>query len=80
MDDLEKSLRKLTAGERKQVGDILTRLVAGNFQGLDLKRLKGSENIFRVHKGSIRIIYRKNKSKLFILAIEKRSKSTYKNL
>ena len=80
MDDLEKSLRKLTAGERKQVGDILTRLVAGNFQGLDLKRLKGSENIFRVRKGSIRIIYRKNKSKLFILAIEKRSKSTYKNL
>ena len=80
MDDLEKSLRKLTAGERKQVGDILTRLVAGNFQGLDLKRLKGSENIFRVRKGSIRIIYRKNKSKLFILAIEKRSKSTYKSL
>ena len=80
MDDLEKSLRKLTAGERKQVGDILTRLVAGNFQGLDLKRLKGSENIFRVRKGSIRIIYRKNKSKLFILAIERRSKSTYKNL
>ena len=80
MDDLEKSLRKLTAGERKQVGDILTRLVAGNFQGLDLKRLKGSENIFRVRKGSIRIIYRKNKSKLFILAIERRSESTYKNL
>ena len=80
MDDLEKSLRKLTAGERKQVKGILARLATSDFQGLDLKKLKGSENIFRVRKGDIRIIYRKDGSKLFVLAIERRSEGTYRNL
>ncbi len=80
MDDLEKSLRKLTASERKQVKGILARLVTNDFQGLDLKKLKGSENIFRVRKGDMRIIYRKDGSKLFVLTIERRSEGTYRNL
>ncbi|KKU22291.1 MAG: hypothetical protein UX31_C0004G0020 [Candidatus Nomurabacteria bacterium GW2011_GWA1_46_11] len=79
MDDLEKSLRKLTGKGRKQVKDILSRLVANDFRGLNLKKLRGSEDIFRVRKGDVRIIYRKVESKLFVLAIERRSEGTYRN-
>lgn len=79
MDELEKSLRKLTPGERKQVKDVLARLVANDFKGLDIKKLKGSEDIFRVRKGDVRIIYRRDGSKLFVLTIERRSEGTYRS-
>ena len=80
MDDVGKSLRKLTTKERNQVRDILVKLRTDDFRGLDLKKLKGTENIFRARKGALRIIYHKNGDKLFILAIERRSESTYKDI
>ncbi|MCR4260838.1 MAG: type II toxin-antitoxin system RelE/ParE family toxin [Candidatus Colwellbacteria bacterium] len=80
MDALEKSLRKLTAKERKLVKDVLFKLSANNLQGLDLKKLRGAEDIFRARKGALRIIYRKEGSKLFILAIERRQENTHKDI
>lgn len=80
MDYLEKFLRKLTTKERQLVKDVLLRLLVGNLQGLDLKKLKGTEDIFRARKGILRIIYRKEKSKIFVLAIERRQKNTYKSI
>ena len=80
MADLEKSLGKLTVKERKQIKDVLIKLMAGDLQGLDLKKLRGAEDIFRVRKGALRVIYRKEKNKLFVLAVEKRSESTYRDI
>ncbi|KKU19494.1 MAG: hypothetical protein UX29_C0003G0033, partial [Parcubacteria group bacterium GW2011_GWA2_46_10] len=54
-------------------------LIANDFRGLDLKKLRGSEDIFRIRKGDIRIIYRRDGSKLFVLAIERCSEGTYRN-
>ena len=42
--------------------------------------LKREKNIFRVRKGTIRIIYQVKEEKLFVLAIERRSEKTYKKL
>jgi len=80
MDDLEKSLRKLTAKERKLIKDVFSRLSINDLQGLDLRKLKGTEDIFRVRKGGLRVIYRKERNKIFILAIERRQENTYKNI
>lgn len=79
MDKIKKALRKLTVGERKQVNVILCQLKTVITKGLDIKKLKGYGDIFRVRKGAIRILYRiDNKGKIFILAIERRRENTYK--
>ncbi len=79
MDRIEKALGKLSEKEKSKVKEILRKTKEGNFDGLDIKKLKGRDNIFRVRKGSIRIIYRKDaKQKIFVLAIERRSDKTYK--
>lgn len=78
MDKIEKALAKLTEKERGLVTSILQKLSQGKSAGLDIKRLKGRDDIFRIRKGDIRIIYRVEKGKIFILAIERRSEGTYK--
>ncbi|MCX6702530.1 MAG: type II toxin-antitoxin system RelE/ParE family toxin [Candidatus Wolfebacteria bacterium] len=79
MDEIEKALKKLTSKEKSEVEKILRRLKDGNFIGLDVKKLKGREDVFRVRKGNVRIIYRVADSKeIYILAIERRAEKTYK--
>ncbi len=79
MDKIKKALQKLTPKERKWVKEILRQLDAGQKMNLDIKKLKGRDDIFRVRKGDIRIIYRVDANgKLFILTIEKRKENTYK--
>lgn len=78
MDKLSKALGRLSAKERKQVKDILKQLTAKNFLGLNVKKLKGRNDIFRVKKGNLRIIYRIGKEEIFILTIERGSEKTYR--
>lgn len=80
MDKIEKALARLSEKERGIIATILHRLQANSLVGLSIVKLKGSEDIFRIRKGSIRIIYRKNKNgDLFLLAIERRNEQTYKD-
>jgi len=79
MDKIEKALQKLIPKERKWVKEILRQLEAGQKINLDIKKLKGRDDIFRVRKSNIRIIYRTDADgKLFILTIERRKEKTYK--
>ncbi len=77
MDKIEKALAKLTAKERLVIKNILTRLMIGSFDNLDVKKLKDRSNIFRVRKGQVRIIFIRNDEQINILAIERRSDNTY---
>ena len=78
MDKIEKALRKLNTGERSVIGQILKLLSSGKLAGLDIKKLKGRDDIFRVRKGDMRIIYRVQNGDIYILIIERRGESTYK--
>ncbi|MFH1820514.1 MAG: type II toxin-antitoxin system RelE/ParE family toxin [Candidatus Nealsonbacteria bacterium] len=79
MDKIEKALRKLSQKERRAIKDILQRVKVGNPGSLNIQKLKGPEDIFRVQKGNIRIIYRKTVTgEIFVLAVEHRSEKTYK--
>lgn len=79
MDKIAKALKKLTLSERKKIKEILQEIKNHCFRGLNLKKLKGREDIFRVRKGRIRIIYRMDSSgTILILTIERRSDKTYK--
>lgn len=79
MDKIEKALKKLGRKERESVKFILLKLSAGEFDGLDVKKLKGRDDIFRIRRSDIRIIYKITHNKqIFVLAIERRSEKTYK--
>ena len=78
MDKIGKALKKLTPKERETLKEILVALKHQHLKNLDLKKLKGRDDIFRVRKGQLRIIYRRADSgTITILAIERRSDTTY---
>jgi len=79
MDKIDKALKKLSVKERRRVKAILSKIYSGSFTGLNIKKLRGRLDIFRVRKGNIRIIYRVGRRKdIFILAIERRSEKIYR--
>ncbi|MEI6378304.1 MAG: hypothetical protein WCO55_01465 [Candidatus Falkowbacteria bacterium] len=80
MDKLAKALRSFSLKERKQIKFILLKIKNNSLVGLDLMKLKNNDNIFRIRKGKLRIIYRKlDDGKFSILAIERRTDNTYNN-
>ncbi len=80
VDKIEKALRKLTEKERKAIKNILTKIKKEKIKDLDIKKLKGRDDIFRVRKGSMRIVFRKKNESILILSVERKSDKTYKNL
>ena len=78
MDKIAKALNKLSTKERKRVKEILSQINEGNFQTLNLKKLKDRNDIFRVRKGNIRIIFRKKDNGIRVLTIERRTTTTYR--
>ncbi len=77
MDAIEKALKKFTTKEKERVKEMLAKLASGKTQGLDIKKLRGREDVFRLRKGDVRIVYRKSGEAIFILLIERRSEKTY---
>lgn len=57
MDRINKFLKRLTHKERNTVFTLLSEIEKGNIETLDIKKLKGHRNVFRVRKGGIRIIF-----------------------
>ncbi|HHD92410.1 MAG TPA: hypothetical protein ENL06_02170 [Candidatus Portnoybacteria bacterium] len=81
MDKIEKALKKLNKKEKQKIKGILNQISDSNFRNLDFKKLKGRNDIYRVRKGDIRIIFRKAKNNsIKILAIERRNSQTYKKV
>lgn len=77
MPDLKKFLAKFNQEERETIESSLRLIVSSNWKGLNMKKLKGYENVFLIRKGKIRIIFSRNKIKILILAIERRNENTY---
>ncbi|KKS96501.1 MAG: hypothetical protein UV75_C0008G0016 [Candidatus Giovannonibacteria bacterium GW2011_GWA1_43_15] len=78
MDRVAKFLKKLLPAEKGMLEDIIAKVLAHDFLGLDVKKLKGEENKFRVRKGRIRVIFIKNGDNILILSVERRGDTTYK--
>ena len=78
MDRIEKALRKLSEKERAALGVVLRAILAGRLDGLDVKKLKGREDVYRVRKGELRVIFQKRDDTFTVLTIERRSETTYR--
>ncbi len=73
MDRITKALLKLTDKEKSLVKDILLKIKQNSLSGFDIKKLKSRDDIFRIRKGELRIIFRKlQDNQYFILSIERR--------
>jgi mRNA-degrading endonuclease RelE of RelBE toxin-antitoxin system len=77
MDAIEKALKKFSEQERIWSKEIVNKIFSGDMKGLDVKKLQGRDDIFRVRKGDIRIIYQKKDKLVFILDIGRRKEKTY---
>ena len=78
MDKIEKALDRLNPKERLRIKEILLQIDSGDFQDLDLKKLKRRNDLFRVRKGNIRIIFCKTDNFIKVLTIERRGSKTYR--
>lgn len=78
MDKIQKLLSKLSEKDKSTVKKILKQLHSKNTKNLDIKKLKGLSNLFRVRKGDIRIIYTLDHSEIRLFKIDKRKEDTYK--
>ena len=78
MDKVSKALKKFSKKEKQVIGLILKNIKSSKLAGFDIKKLKNKDNIFRIRKGKIRIIYLiYNDGEYKILAIERRNDNTY---
>ena len=79
MDRTEKFLRKLSAKELLLVEEVIVNLYKEKVTGLDIKKLKGHNDVYRVRYNRIRIIFRKVNKEIMILEISRRSEKTYRD-
>lgn len=79
MDRNLKFLKKLTSKEFSVAEKILQKILMRDVTGLDIKKLSGYRDIYRVRSGSIRIIFLDTGSYTEVLEISRRSEQTYKN-
>lgn len=80
MDKVDKALDKLTPKEKERIKKIVKALRLGRFDNLDIKKLRGTDNVFRVRKGDLRIIYQVRYGQVFVLKLGHRRENTYKIL
>ncbi len=74
---IDKFLAKVTAKEKAMLDTIAKKVQEDDLTGLDIKKLSGYEDLFRVRKGTFRIIFQINKTGTKMLSVEKRSDTTY---
>ena len=77
MERIEKFLRKLSGQERERVSECIGHILAGTLDQLDLKKLKGYTDFYRVSTGSIRIIFSQKDGEIRIVVIERKTDNTY---
>lgn len=75
--DIEKLLAKITEKEKISLVLISEKVKNKDFTGLDIKKLSGYDDIFRIRKGKFRIIFQITKNDTKIISVDKRSDTTY---
>jgi len=77
-DKINKFLLKLSDKELRLVTEVVEKIVRNNMAGLNVKKLEGQANIFRVKKGDFRIIFLKDDLSINIISVNRRNEKTYR--
>ena len=78
MDRNQKFLKRLSKQEFIAIEKVLKKIKSGDIRSLDVKKLSGYQDIYRVRIKNIRIIFLTNVDRTEILEISRRSEKTYK--
>lgn len=81
MDDIEKLLAKVSRKERVYLLEILMVLRSGTFNGLQVKKLRGTA-LYRVRVGTFRTLFSMGSSSktIVIESIKRRNERTYRDV
>lgn len=77
MNQIEKFLKALTAEQRQHVEAVIRRIVSKDLANLDIKKLKGRGQEYRVRIGRVRIRFVMGALGIRILTVEWRDSKTY---
>ena len=78
-DKIEKFRRKLDARRRAVLDDILARIAVGDFASLDITKLQGEVDRYRVRKGNIRLQFSLDENRRAIeIDLDFRGEGTYR--
>ena len=80
MNKLDKFLSRLDKKTRLIVEQVVLLILENDLSMLDLKKLSGSKDLFRVRVWKIRIIFRHTKAGNKLLKISYRDSNTYSDL
>lgn len=80
-DKIAKLLQKIPPKQLQLLLPVLKQIVAHDFEGLDVKTLKGHKGLYRARVGNCRVVFNlQNSQEPKIVSIAKRDEKTYKNL
>lgn len=79
MDQNQKILKRLSSKEFVTVETILQKILFRDTANLDIKKLSGYKDIYRVRTGSIRIIFLDTGNYTEVLEISRRNEKTYRD-
>ena len=77
MNKIDKFLLRLDKKSRLIIEEIIILIISNNFDLLDIKKLKGKRNVFRVRVGRIRVVFERVENTNNILNISFRDDNTY---
>jgi len=77
VDKLVKFLQKQDKKIAQKVLDLIEKILKGDLEGCDIKKLKGRQELYRLRKGRIRIILSKEGEKFKVKKITFRDNQTY---
>lgn len=80
MNKVDKVLLKIPKEYRIKILNTLSLIKNKKVENLDIKKLKGLSNLYRVRIGDYRIQFKITSEDIFILDISKRNDNTYKNV
>ncbi len=81
MDKVNKFLNKLRQNEKLEAEQILDEIYSGKWEHLNIKKLSGFTNLYRVRKHSIRFIFRllsTNPIEIQVISVGNKDDNTYK--
>ncbi len=79
VDRISKAVAKLSGPEQKRVWEVFDAILSGEIAGLDVKKIKNENNVFRVRCGQIRVVYKRENKKILFISVGRRNEKTYRD-
>lgn len=79
MDKVKKAIAKLPKEYKAQFDLLMLKLWARDLVRLNLIKLKGYKDLYRVRKGRLRVIFKMAEGNIEVVQVDLRSEKTYRN-